>query len=408
MWLPLKSSKQWSSPSHKTFNIKENVCRKPCKREESFTSATTWTASNLSLVFARRRSPKIKRGVTPRGESIDFSVEMIEEKYGYEDAGPDEEANKCRHGDGSTRSSSRPARARRRSNTKQSGGQRRELGGEIEDKKSGYGYASPDDKAKYGHGDSSTRVSSSTSRVPRRRSLKQEGASPRASIQFGSGENENKYEYGDVIPDDNKTKYGDRDALCKMSYFPSQAPPRRSSIMKQGGSWRRASIQFGGEIEVDLSDKNRAVKIRASITFDETVTIKEVTPVSQLTDQPEALWFQAEEYNRIRKKSYAVADRVKDGRVIGERKLCVRGLERLMVSHAYERRRRKLLSWDSVLNEQDLQRKDGFFDDDYIRNVYNLTTLVSKQEAAEWAKQDAAEIENYLRSTRKMCLRLLI
>jgi hypothetical protein len=176
--------------------------------------------------------------------------------------------------------------------------------------------------------------------------------------------------------------------------------------MKQTDCRRRASIQFGGEIEVHLSDKKQAGTRRASITFAETVTIKDVTPVSQLTDQPEALWFQAEEYDRIRKKSRAVADRVKDGLIIGEGKFCIRGLEKLMMSNSYEVRQRKLLSWGSVLNEQDLQRKDGLFDDDDIRNIYNLATLESKQEAAERAKQDAAEIENYLRSTRTMCRRL--
>jgi len=60
---------------------------------------------------------------------------------------------------------------------------------------------------------------------------------------------------------------------------------------------------------------------------------------------------------------------------------------------------KKHQAWDSVFNEQFLQRKDGEFDDEDIANVYMYSTKRSKKEASQRASLDAEASEAYLKTT---------
>jgi hypothetical protein len=243
----------------------------------------------------------------------------------------------------------------------------------------GYGNAIPDDKEDYGYGDSSP-------------------------------DDKTKYGYGDVSP----PRDFSRKTTRRSSGYGDVSPPRdfsrkttRRSSMKQSGRPRRASIQFGGEIEVYLPYRDEPVRRRTSITFNEKVKIKGVTPVAQLTDEPESLWFQDGEYERIKEKAFELVDKVdKHGITNRGKKYCIRGLEKLMPSKAGQVLEHKYEGWDSVLNEQDIQRESGIFDEEYMAILYKYSNLSSKREAAERGGQDEAEIENYLRTTRRMCRRL--
>jgi hypothetical protein len=232
----------------------------------------------------------------------------------------------------------------------------------------GYGDGSPDSSANYEYGDDG----------------------PDSSANYG---------YGDTRPDD-VAKYGYGDE----SGGSSSRAPRRSS-MKQSGRPRRASIQFGGEIEVHLLGKTKPVLRRTSISFDEKVKVESVTPVSALTDKPETLWFQEEEYKQIISKCYNLVEKVEQG-LTGGKKYCIRGLESLMEPGSEQKEANRYIAWDSVLAEQDLQRRGGRFDDENMAKLYKLLTIESKMTAARLARQDAAEIENYLQKTRMSCRRL--
>jgi hypothetical protein len=222
--------------------------------------------------------------------------------------------------------------------------------------------------------------------------------------KYGYGEaapdDKAKLAYGDAAPDD-KTVYGYEDNSHRTF---SRKTSRRSS-MKKSGSPRRASIRFGGEIEVNLPGRNKPVKRRTSISFNESARVKSVTPVSELTDKPEQLWFQDDEYDKMKEKSYDIVDKVECGMAKGKN-YCTRGLEKMMKKRANEVLRQKYDGWDCVLNEQDLQRDQDIFDDDYMGNIYKYSALASRREAAERAKHDAVEIQNYQRSTRELCRRL--
>ena len=167
------------------------------------------------------------------------------------------------------------------------------------------------------------------------------------------------------------------------------------------GPRRRASIGYTGEIEVKLPGQDEPVKRKTSISFDEKVRVKCVKPVSKMADRPEELWFQDNEYDRMKKKSFEIVDRVELG-MTGGKNYCTRGLEKLMQKNQVAIMNKKYDAWDAVLNEQYSQRESGTFDDVNIANVLRFKTMNSQREANLRAQEDAEEIEKYVRTTRRM------
>ena len=68
----------------------------------------------------------------------------------------------------------------------------------------------------------------------------------------------------------------------------------------------------------------------------------------------------------------------------------------------YERRE----AYVSVLEEQEMQKAQGRYNDEQIRTMYSFHTVDSQVLAKERAEKDAQEVEQYLKITRKMCRRL--
>jgi hypothetical protein len=191
------------------------------------------------------------------------------------------------------------------------------------------------------------------------------------------------YGYGDASPD-----------LAKV--IPRRSSmgcvPRRSS-MKHGLGSRRASLHFGEEFEVHLPGKHDPVRRKSSITFCEIIKIKPVVPATELTNKVEDLWLQSKDYDRIRERSYDIVDLADEGY-----KYCTRGLEDLMQENDV-----RYDSVDTVLDEQDIQRDNGTFDDNAMARVYRLSSIDSRIEANLRAQKDAMAVRKYLRDTRKYC-----
>jgi len=180
------------------------------------------------------------------------------------------------------------------------------------------------------------------------------------------------------------------------------AQPRRSSL--SNGRNRRASIGYSGEVTLRLPSKE-TVKRRTSITFDDTKNeIHEVEGMSSLTDHPERLWFQDNEYAHIQDKIYAIINKLEKDKDNAQARpmFCTRGLEPLMRDHRLERRD----AYDSVFDEQASQRKQGRFDDTSLSQMYVFHTIDSKVSAAQRGEEDEAAIANYTKSTRRMMRRL--
>jgi hypothetical protein len=186
----------------------------------------------------------------------------------------------------------------------------------------------------------------------------------------------------------------------------SMMAPRPSS-MKQQGQPRRASIHLGAERDVILPITGERVRRRSSITFDEIVVMQPVVPVSELTKNPKALWFQDEDVMNRREKARNLVQAVESG-VAADlgMKPCMRGLEGFMGNHLLYKTALRHDGWDSVLGEQDNQIQTRTFDEEAVASVYHRASVIGHHMAAERAQQDAKDVESYLQSTRRMCRRL--
>lgn len=246
-----------------------------------------------------------------------------------------------------------------------------------------------------------------------------------AVVDYGYGDaapdSADKYGYGDAAPD-SADKYGNGDASpdsaanedrAKYGYGDASSPTGRTctlrrSSMKQEGRARRASIQLGGgrEMELNVPGEKKPVRRRASITFSEKARVKQVQPVHELTETPEALWFQDHEYKEIKHKLRTIVNNTDNG-MVGNKKYCTRGLERVLSQEAQQlSQETKYMVWDTVLMEQDLQRDNDHHDVDYMGNLVKFHTRKSQQAAVDRANQDAMEVEKYLRQTRRTCRRM--
>jgi hypothetical protein len=211
------------------------------------------------------------------------------------------------------------------------------------------------------------------------------------------------YGYGNAAPDSAKYDYGDASPDAITGSPTASRVSRRSSMKGASGRPnRRASIAACGSgqtLTVQLPGKRQPVQRRRSITFNEEVKVQSVVPAKLMTEHPEDLWFQEQEYHAIKTKTVALIQRVSLDRKVGDKKYCTRGLEKWMEPENLKIKKR--LAWDNVLNEQYLQRHDGEFDDEQIALMYKNSTARSQLEAAKRAKQDAEEAQLYLHSARR-------
>lgn len=228
-----------------------------------------------------------------------------------------------------------------------------------------------------------------------------------------------KYGYAEAAPDDkSKDGYGDDDtsanSLASSTTRTTQQPLRRRSSMKQAAApprRRRASIQMGEEIERHILGRVEPVQRRSSVTFNGSVRVKPVVPVQEMI-APECgrdtLWFQDEEYDRMKQKNWKIVDEEVESRLRGETppatEYCIRGLERMMNFDEVKQIKNRCV--DAVLGEQHLQREQDIFDEDFMASLYKFRTASSQKEAELRGKQDEADIQNYMTPTRKYVRRM--
>lgn len=165
--------------------------------------------------------------------------------------------------------------------------------------------------------------------------------------------------------------------------------PRRSS-MKQAGKPRRATIQFGGEIEIRLPGSSTLVKRKTSIEFNDVLEIEEFKVSEDFFDH---VWFNKEEYEEMRSSNKKIIKCIERGT---EKNFCIRGLEPMLDNLQQTRRRQSI---EAVMTEQETQRNAGVFDEDKLSESYASECKESKARAADRAETDTADIQLYLQST---------
>lgn len=226
----------------------------------------------------------------------------------------------------------------------------------------------------------------------------------------------NKYGYEDPDSTLNKYGYADPDAQAKNKYgYEDQgtAPgivsrgtaggfARRSSMKQEGAprTRRRASIQTVGMIEVNLPGRSEPVLRRTSIDFIEMNV--EVHPSPDDAEDPNEKserWMSSDDYKKIEHDNHKIVRAIEKGT---DKHFCTRGLENQLKKEAD---RIKEESRQAVWEEQMRQKKEGTYDEAKLMEKYRMSALQSKIDAVERAEQDNAEIEAYLKSTRKMMRR---
>jgi hypothetical protein len=235
------------------------------------------------------------------------------------------------------------------------------------------------------------------------------------SYGYGDAAADNKadtmdYGYGDAAPDTKDYGYGDASPdIAKLDSSSPRGPlvSRRSSMkplvsrrssMKQGGRvGRRSSIGYTGEVILQLPGRKELVRRRTSISFDQYEEVAEVEHIKDLTDEPEKLWFQPDEYDMIREKACFIIDLAAAGGD-ADNTLCTRGLEAHI--HRDTVRQEQFMAKRSVLVEQEHQRNMGFFDDEVVSKIYQLTSMSSTARASFLAKQDYEVAEKHTRTAR--------
>ena len=223
-----------------------------------------------------------------------------------------------------------------------------------------------------------------------------------------------KYGYED--PDAAKYGYEDPDAAYQQKVLTHHGQAGgflrrgRGSSMKQEGSRRQASIHTVGTIEVRLPGHSNPIQRRTSIEFVEPWNV-EIQPETEYYDHDgndngdgddnvSNQWMAPEEYVKIEKDNHKIVRAIEKGT---DKHFCTRGLEgKLTPSLERIRQESRQVVWE----EQQRQKNSGcYYDDGTLSEKYRLAVLQAKIDAVERAEQDKADIEQYLKSTRKMMRR---
>jgi len=199
--------------------------------------------------------------------------------------------------------------------------------------------------------------------------------------------------------------------------FHPQRMPRRSSLKgscPQRAARRRATCAMPAErrmsieeeiaigaiepsqiLEVNLPGRRESIKRRRSIQFNEDVNVRKIQPTSKVKGaSKKELWFQDDEYNMIKMKTLDLLQKVDSNGIVNGKKYCTRGLEKYMECPE-KRASEKYQAWDSVLMEQEMQRKLNIYDDESLGRFYKHTSNMSVVEATNRATLDAEEVASF-------------
>lgn len=186
------------------------------------------------------------------------------------------------------------------------------------------------------------------------------------------------------------------------SAFKKASPKSSSQRLKQLDSRVTAKRSEANILRVVLPGQTKTTIRRRSIDFNEKVRVKRVFCQAQLLEDDEIgeLWFQHEEYEVIKRKTMALINAIQND-TTGGVAYCTRGLERYFSIAEVQETRND--AWDTVLDEQDLQRASGThtFDADRVSRAYARCTRQSFLDAAARGKLDEDAIARYTRKTRQ-------
>lgn len=167
------------------------------------------------------------------------------------------------------------------------------------------------------------------------------------------------------------------------------------------GNAKRSSLSDASVLRIQLPDDSRTITRHRCIVFNEKVRVKRIHCQAQLLDEEEIgeLWFQQEDYENIKRKTMALIKAIQENNTGGVN-YCTRGLERYFSIQEVQEKRND--AWDTVLDEQDLQRQERSFDPGRLSRAYSRCTRQSYHEAVERGRMDQDSIAKSTRRMRQM------
>jgi hypothetical protein len=176
---------------------------------------------------------------------------------------------------------------------------------------------------------------------------------------------------------------------------PSYSHTKRSCLKKSevSPSSRGAALEAQPSFQALLPGLRKPVTRARYITFDERVCVRRVPSLLELSKGSTSdIWFQPQEYEVIKLKTYALIRAIQRGDTGGVN-YCTRGLEKYFEAEKVQRAR--AAARDSVLVIQEGQRQNGRLDDLQMSHVYRRISSQSMAEAAYRGKRDQEYIERY-------------
>lgn len=155
----------------------------------------------------------------------------------------------------------------------------------------------------------------------------------------------------------------------------------------------------GSSLPVVTSETAPSRSSGKKVSFAQSVTVREVQHINDFSkEEIEELWMTATDYEWIKSMVKMTVMRMMNGLVISDDDpvFCTRGLEYRTKAGAKIRSRNKLRARSAVLNEQDMQREEGFDDPRFIAMVSMDESVKCREAALSRGAHDEASIQSYL------------
>ena len=176
------------------------------------------------------------------------------------------------------------------------------------------------------------------------------------------------------------------------------------SMTVDASFWEPNTIGQGsrreGRIVSSLQNSLVVFSTPTRVVFEPEIQIKHIVRATDLVDDPSELWFQHEEYERMKNKIMCIMrilskDKNYEKRcLLMGRKFNTRGLERYMVKHVHVALRRRREAWDLVLGNQRLlkrAKRKGFQQTKEDQIYYEHLIATSYKECTKDAVAEAIE-----------------
>jgi hypothetical protein len=156
------------------------------------------------------------------------------------------------------------------------------------------------------------------------------------------------------------------------------------------------SASFDNDFVESLPAKSLSPRSHRTVAFALSPEVREIMHINDLKDLTDIndLWFNGDEIRAMRSSCQKIIRCLEHGESFSDEE-CERGLEGKTYLAKRLRRENRVIAINSVLREQDLQRREGIIDGDLLADAYYGSSSESQAAALSKAIQDSIAVEDY-------------